>query len=50
MEIQEKETNSGSQGNIQVETREISPQGRYIRVLFFVCFFSFLIIIALVGR
>lgn len=27
---------SGSQGNIQVDTREISPQGRYIRVSLFI--------------
>lgn len=27
-----RQSGSGSQGNIQVDTREISPQGRYIRV------------------
>jgi hypothetical protein len=50
MEILEKETNSGSQSNIQVDTREISPQGRYIRVLScFILLWALILLFSLAG-
>lgn len=39
----EKTTNSnGSLGNAQIDTREISPQGRYIRVRLLLFLINFL--------